>query len=192
MNLIRFLSHLAAVATCVGHTTSCPLPHGKESCRTSHFLRSLIRLSFANRKARLSVLVRGARLCHALLKALDSPLNYLARRHPKLKGYRCKPRVSVSKVQILKRQGLQFAGRSCRPSRRRVSSLGYLTPPFRTRRNKYTKSAARGEASSWLVGLLVCWLVGWLVGGWLVGWLVGAPPRWRLSQLGGGPLGERA
>ena len=52
-------------------------------------------LSFANKKARLSVLVRGARLCHALLKALDSPLNYLARRHPKLKGYRLASHVSA-------------------------------------------------------------------------------------------------
>ena len=55
----------------------------------------IIALSFANKKARLSVLVRGARLCHALLKALDSPLNYLARRHPKLKGHRLASHVSA-------------------------------------------------------------------------------------------------
>ena len=52
-------------------------------------------LSLVNKKARLSVLVRGAHLCHALLKALDSPLNYLARQHPKLKGYRLASHVSA-------------------------------------------------------------------------------------------------
>ena len=52
-------------------------------------------LSLANKKARLSVLVRGARLCHALLKACDSPLNYMARRHPKGKGYRLASHVSA-------------------------------------------------------------------------------------------------
>ena len=95
MNLICLLSHFADATACAGHTTSCPLQHGKKSCRTSHFLRSLIRLSLANKEVRLSVLVRGARLCHALLKALDSPLNYLARRHPKLKGYRLASHVSA-------------------------------------------------------------------------------------------------
>ena len=54
----------------------------------------------------------------------------------------CKPRVSVSEVVILKRQGLQIAGRSCRPSRRRFSSPGYVARFFQTKRNKYTKSAA--------------------------------------------------
>jgi len=52
-------------------------------------------LSLANKKARLSVLVRGARLCHALLKACDSPLNYMARRHPRLKGDRLASHVSA-------------------------------------------------------------------------------------------------
>ena len=127
------------------------------------------------------------------LEGLGQPAKLPGKATPQVKRVSsCKPRVSVSKVQILKRQGLQFAGRSCRPSRRRVSPPGYVAKFFQTKRNKYTKLAVRGEASSWLVGLLVCWLVGWLVGGWLVGWLVGAPPRWRLSQLGGGPLGERA
>ena len=62
-------------------------------CRQSLFFT--LQLSLANKKARLSVLVRGARLCHALLKACDSPLNYMARRHPKGKGYRLASHVSA-------------------------------------------------------------------------------------------------
>ena len=57
--------------------------------------RHLNHLSLANKKARLSVFgLRGAP-SHALLKALDSPLNYMARRHPKLKGYRPASHVSA-------------------------------------------------------------------------------------------------
>ena len=94
------------------------------------------------------------------LEGLGQPAKLPGKATPQVKrASSCKPRVSVSKVQILKRQGLQFAGRSCRPSRRRVSSPGYLAPPFRTRRNKYTKSAARGEARTKNL---------WVAGGWRV------------------------
>ena len=45
-----------------------------------HFMS--VYLSMTNKKARHSVLVRGARLCHTLLKAKHSPLNCMTRRHP--------------------------------------------------------------------------------------------------------------
>ena len=82
----------------------------------------------------------------------------------------CKPRVSVSEVAILKRQGLQFAGRSCRPSRRRFSSLGYVGIDIPIKRLiLYHKTAIGGGGRAtgvrggvgvcWLVGSLVCWFV---------------------------------
>ena len=81
------------------------------------------------------------------LEGLRQPAQLHGKATPQIKRVSsCKPRVSVSEVAILKRQGLQFAGRSCRPSQRRVSSPGYLATFFQTKRNKYTKSAARGEA----------------------------------------------
>ena len=43
---------------------------------------------------------------------------------------------------------MQPIGRSCRPSRRRFSPPGYVAKFFQTKRNKYTKLAVRGEASS--------------------------------------------
>ena len=99
------------------------------------------------------------------LEGLAQPAELHDKATPQVKRVSsCKPRVSVSEVVILRRQGLQIAGRSCRPSRRRVSPPGYVAKFFQTKRNKYTKSAARGEASSWLGGWLVCLLVGLLVG----------------------------
>ena len=74
------------------------------------------------------------------LEGLGQPAKLPGKATPQVKRVSsCKPRVSVSKVQILKRQGLQFAGRSCRPSRRRFSSSGYVVPHFRTEHINYTK-----------------------------------------------------
>ena len=80
-------------------------------------------------------------------KGLRQPAELHDKATPQVKRVSsCKPRVSISEVVILRRQGLQFAGRSCRPSRRRVSPPGYVATFFQTKRNNYTKSAARGEA----------------------------------------------
>ena len=102
----------------------------------------LVRLSFsfANKKARLSVLVRGARLCHALLKALDSPLNYLARRHPKGKGYRLASHVSAFQRSQFSRDKVcnslaDPVGPPGDGSRHRAMSV----PFFQTGQGKYSK-----------------------------------------------------
>ena len=85
-------------------------------------------LSFANKEARLSVLVRGARLAHAL-KACYSLLKHTPRRHPKLTiGYRLAIRVlSVQKVAVL-RDRFATDGRSCRPLRAAVL-VAWLSRP---------------------------------------------------------------
>ena len=78
----------------------------------------------------------------------------------------CKPRVSVLNVQILRRQGLQTFGRSCRPSRRRVASLGYVGFDIPIKRLiLYHKTAIGGgrRATGVRGGVGVCWFVGLLV-----------------------------
>lgn len=90
------------------------------------------------------------------LEGLGQPAKLHGKATPQVKRVSSrKPRVSVSKVQILKRQGLQIAGRSCRPSRRRVSPPGYVAAFFQTKRNKYIKSAARVEEEAKSFGMVV-------------------------------------
>lgn len=78
---------------------------------------------------------KGAPLCSWLegraepcaSKGLRQPAKLHGKATPQVKRVSsCKPRVSVSEVVILRRLGLQTSGRSCRPSRRRFSSLGYV------------------------------------------------------------------
>ena len=81
------------------------------------------------------------------LEGLPQPAELHDKATPQVKKISsCKPCVSISEVVILRRQGLQTSGRSCRPSRRRVSSSGYVATFFQTQQNKYIKLEAIGEA----------------------------------------------
>ena len=121
-------------------------------------------LSLANKKARLSVLVRGARLCHALLKACDSPLNYMARRHPKGKGYRLASHVSAFQRSQFSRDkvcnsladpvgppgdGSRPQAILPRPSERDKTSISNRRPGGG---KEYEKIRARGNGAQFVLG----------------------------------------